>query len=88
MRYLVQCKQCQRQYDSGRRMVGARFYCFCGEVLVVRDFTVSAEARTVICSSCGGARRNMETQCGYCQGPRMRGHHAEKKLFGTEWNRY
>lgn len=66
MRYLVQCQKCDRQYDSGRRQVGARFYCFCGEVLVVRDFTENVEAKSIKCSNCGSARKGKELTCSFC----------------------
>ena len=55
MRLLVQCPECQRQYDATQRQIGSRFRCHCGAVVTVQQ-PKGHEARVVRCSSCGAAR--------------------------------
>jgi hypothetical protein len=66
MRLLVQCPDCQRQYDATQRAVGSRFRCLCGEVVTVQR-PKGHEARVVRCSSCGAARGDADvSRCQYC----------------------
>jgi Zn-finger nucleic acid-binding protein len=65
MRLLVECTECQRQFDATQRAVGARFHCHCGEVVIVKK-PRGHEAAVVRCSSCGGPRLEEAESCSYC----------------------
>jgi Zn-finger nucleic acid-binding protein len=66
MRLLVQCPECQRQYDATQRQIGSRFRCHCGAVVTVQQ-PKGHEARVVRCSSCGAARGDDHAdRCAYC----------------------
>jgi Zn-finger nucleic acid-binding protein len=66
MRLLVACPECQRQYDASRRLIGSRFRCHCGHVVVVQR-PQGHEAQVVRCSACGAARTDNAERCPYCQ---------------------
>jgi Zn-finger nucleic acid-binding protein len=65
MRLLVTCPQCQRQYDAGRRPVGARFRCHCGSEVTIHQ-PKGHDAAVVRCSSCGAPREAGLAACSYC----------------------
>lgn|SRR5262245_16800938 len=65
MRLLVECPDCQRQYDATRRQIGSRFRCHCGHLVEVLR-PEGHDARIVRCSSCGAARSEGDPRCPYC----------------------
>jgi len=65
MRLLVECPECHRQYDAGRRPVGSSFRCHCGHVLAVQR-PAGHEANVQRCSACGAARPDGAADCPYC----------------------
>jgi DNA-directed RNA polymerase subunit RPC12/RpoP len=65
MRKLLCCPSCNRQFDATRLTVGSRFRCRCGAAIDVPVID-SRDAVVVRCTSCGAAREEGSTACGYC----------------------
>lgn len=66
MRLLVQCSDCQRQYDATGWEVGSAFHCSCGAIVVVTN-PEGHDAAVVRCSSCGAPRTGGEEVCRFCE---------------------
>jgi len=62
---LLSCPSCKRQYDAAKLAVGTRFRCRCGATIAVPEIR-SRDAAVVRCASCGAARQEGATACGYC----------------------
>lgn len=65
MRWIISCRDCQRQYEVRGRAVGDSLRCHCGTRLVVES-PRGHDARVVRCSSCGAAREANNSACGFC----------------------
>ncbi len=66
MKIIAQCQQCKRRYDATGHNPGVRFRCQCNEIVEVPQPESGRNADVVRCSSCGGARSNKATECGFC----------------------
>jgi Zn-finger nucleic acid-binding protein len=66
MRLLVQCSDCQRQYDATGWDIGSAFHCSCGAIVRVVQ-PQGHDASVVRCSSCGAPRTGGEEVCNFCQ---------------------
>jgi Zn-finger nucleic acid-binding protein len=64
-RFLVVCPACKRQFDATEIPAGARFRCYCGELVAVPRLRAK-DAAVVRCIACGASRGAGSAACGHC----------------------
>lgn len=64
---LVQCPDCQRQYDVGNLPPQAKVRSVCGRLLEV-TWSKPMEVEVLACAHCGGAVQPHDSTCPWCEG--------------------